>query len=308
LPVIYSPDYDCPEATTLLSTRKQAVVFDLIHASDLAKGCSFLEGEPATADQLQLIHTRKYVEAFLAGTPRGLAQSQRFDWSPKFARSVLAVNGGHLLACRQALQNGLSFHLASGAHHARAECGSDFCTFNYLAWCPKFMMQEGEIERTLIVDLDTHQGDGNWLLTRDDPRFRCFDISGCSMDVPPHHVADGDYWLIGKDRFSARYFEALKRLPCIIDDFKPDLIQFQAGMDCYEKDPMMDGNGGLTAEELARRDRFVIESCRERRLPLVVNLAGGYCDMKTTAKLHFQTFLICLASISGSPNMESLKN
>lgn len=296
LPVIYSPAYDCPEATDLPSTRKQALLHDMIRGSGMSEGCQFLTPEPADTGHLRLAHTEEYIHAFLTGEPRALAESQGFHWSEKFRDSVLAVNGGHLLACKVALDKGVAFHLASGAHHARRERGSGYCTFNYLAWCSLQLLQEQKLQRVLIVDLDTHQGDGTYTLTRDNPNTRCFDISGGDMGVPPHHESDGDYWLLGRESFSERYFEALGKLPAVLDAFEPDLVQYQAGMDCYEGDPVMEGVG-LTKKELSDRDRIVIEMCREKGTPLVVNLAGGYCGLETVAQLHFQTFAILMANL-----------
>lgn len=274
------------------------MLFDAIRASKEVVRCSFHEGEPAFAAQIGLVHTPEYVRAILTGEPRALAESQEFQWSEKFACSVLAVNGGHLLACRLALEEGLSFHLASGGHHAHAGHGSGYCTFNYLAWCPMALMNEGLIQRVLIVDLDTHQGDGNWTLTRTDRRFRCFDISGCSMGVPPHHGEDGDYWLIrGRDSFGAKYMGCLAKLSEVMDRFRPDLVEYQAGMDVWESDPMM-GGVGLSSAEIRKRDREVIGLCVRKKVPVVVNLAGGYSEMGVTVRLHFGTFLACMNGMS----------
>ncbi|MBI4025534.1 MAG: hypothetical protein HY360_11175 [Verrucomicrobia bacterium] len=301
LPVIFSPAYDCPEATSYPSTRKQAVVRRRLDEPDFSGRCEFIEGTPATAEQLALCHDPAYIRAVLDGAPQHLAESQGFDWSPAFARSVLAVNGGHLAACRLALERGLVLHLASGAHHARRESGFGFCTFNYLVWCPLALMNEARIARVLIVDLDTHQGDGAWLLTRKDRRFRCFDISGSSMGVPPHHEADGDYWLVGRDDFSREYFECLDPLPDVLDCFKPDLVEYQAGMDCYASDPMAHGVG-LNRDGLRRRDRRVIRECRQRNIPTVVNLAGGYTTLDEVAELHLGTVCACLDAMHQRTN------
>jgi acetoin utilization deacetylase AcuC-like enzyme len=44
-------------------------------------------------------------------------------------------------------------------------------------------------------------------------------------------------------------------------------------VDPHIDDPL---GGGLTAEQLVRRDHIVFQGCRETGVPVVVNLAGGY--------------------------------
>ncbi len=52
----------------------------------------------------------------------------------------------------------------------------------------------------------------------------------------------------------------------------------------------------LTKEGLIQRDLWVIQSCVERNLPLVIVFAGGYAeDTLDTVEIHANT---CLAAIS----------
>jgi acetoin utilization deacetylase AcuC-like enzyme len=61
---------------------------------------------------------------------------------------------------------------------------------------------------------------------------------------------------------------------------------FQAGMDAYEHDPV-GGIPGVDETFLRRRDSHVIQQVSWRRIPLVVNLAGGYVD--GVERLHLMT-------------------
>lgn len=54
-------------------------------------------------------------------------------------------------------------------------------------------------------------------------------------------------------RDAATYFELLAELPAFIDAVRPELIQFQAGMDCHEDDSV-GGVSGLSGERLKERD------------------------------------------------------
>ena len=78
------------------------------------------------------MHTRAYVDAVRTGEPRALAESQKFPWSPQLYPSVLLTGGGCLAAARRALRDGVAAAVVSGFHHAHADHGEGFCTFNSL--------------------------------------------------------------------------------------------------------------------------------------------------------------------------------
>jgi acetoin utilization deacetylase AcuC-like enzyme len=51
------------------------------------------------------------------------------------------------------------------------------------------------------------------------------------------------------------------------------------------------GRLALSDDGIARRDRFVLEACRTRGLPLVITIAGGYAPTPgRTAELHSIVF------------------
>jgi len=70
-----------------------------------------------------------------------------------------------------------------GTHHAYADAGSGFCILNDLAYTAAVVLQQGLVERVLILDLDVHQvsrGGGEAGRGRDTGRKRaCRCGSGC---------------------------------------------------------------------------------------------------------------------------------
>ena len=230
------------------------------------------------------VHDAGYVRAVRTGEPRSLAEGQGFHWSPAFAQAVARIWAGHAFACRLALEEGVAFHPVSGAHHAGRERGGGFCTFNFLVGAGRQLLDAGLAARVAVVDLDAHQGDGTWRLVKDDERFGLFDVAGSD-------------WIGGLDAGrivmrvvcdAAGYEAALAGLPAFLDQFAPGLVQYQAGMDCHEDDPI-GGVPGVDAAFLAARDRMVIEEVVRRGIPLVINLAGGYQSDGTTVALHVKT-------------------
>ena len=62
---------------------------------------------------------------------------------------------------------------------------------------------------------------------------------------------------------------------------------YLAGADPFEGDRL--GRLSVTKAGLAERDRIVLETCRERGIPVAVTMAGGYaCEVEDTVEIHFQ--------------------
>lgn len=295
IPTVWDERYHCPEAGGFVSTTKQKGVIERATENGWLRllGHECFDAE-ATWSQIESVHDRAYVAAVRTGAPRTLAQSQGFQWAPAFAESVGRIWSGHVEACRLALDTGLVFHPVSGAHHASYRTGGGFCTFNFLVGGGRVLLREGRVERVMVVDLDTHQGNGTWELVGDDAGFAIFDLSGADFGVPEVE-ADGRFSRLARN--DEDYFELLARLPTHMDAVRPNLIQFQAGMDCHEDD-WLGGIPGLSAERLRERDRFVFETAHSRGIPVVFNLAGGY-QGEPTIELHLSTVRAALSLEAG---------
>jgi acetoin utilization deacetylase AcuC-like enzyme len=282
---VWHDSYFQPTAASWLSTRKQKdVVAGASNLIVMAGADSLVEPSPEVWASIARIHDPAYVEAVRTGEPRHLAQSQGFKWSREWADSVARIWAGQTEAAKIALEEGISFHPASGAHHAERSTGGGFCTFNYLVGAAKDVLAMG-VEKVLICDLDTHQGNGVFDLV-DDPRIVQFDISGCNFGVRPQEHLEGGIFYRCVDTHE-EYFEALDNLTTYLDYHKPGLVLFQAGMDCHEQD--MGPVEGLNAERLIERDLFVFRECKRRGIPVAFNLAGGYIKGGLTVQLHVNT-------------------
>lgn len=272
----------CTAAAFTNSSLKQQVVVDLA----LNEGLLDLRQVPFNAAQSWLAitgaHDRTYVEAVRSGRPRQLAESQGFRWSPAFASAVARIWSGHLGACRLARERGMVFHPASGAHHAGYSSGSAFCTFNFLAGAARDSLRQG-VSPVAIIDLDAHAGNGTHELVGGQPGIALFDIAGGMWDTvvntpwTEYHIAED----------AQAYQSALDRLPAFLDRVRPALVQYQAGMDPFEDDPV-GRTPGVDEAFLRARDRFVIEEVRNRGIPVVVNIAGGYVEGRSE-RLHLNT-------------------
>ncbi len=264
IPTVWDSRYCTQASGTLLSTRKAASVVALARPLlDIYTDDTYDRAE--TIADVSRVHDPAYVRAVVTGNPRYLAESQGFDWSPEFADSVLRIWSGHIAACQLALDMGLVLHPVSGAHHAHRVHGGGFCTFCFLVGAGARLLDEHVVARVAVIDLDAHYGDGTYSLVKDDARFSHFDVQAAKN--------------------KAEYFARLSALPAWLRRARPGLVQYQAGADPYEHDPI-GGIPGMDADALRQRDRFVFDALRD--IPTVTNLAGGYVA-GVTEQLHLAT-------------------
>lgn len=291
LPTIWNELYHCPDASTVLSTRKHKMLVEDAQAAgllDLRSDDAF--DEEHVWAEISLIHSPQYVNAVRTGVPRTLAESQGFTWCQALVAAVSRGWSGTHAAVRVAMQEGMAFHAASGAHHAERDHGAGFCTFNDVAGVGRLLLDQGKLERVAVIDLDTHQGNGTWSLAGSDERFGFFDVAHASWSVPEIETARAVFRIVRGD---AEYFDVLKGLPAFLRTFQPSLVFYLAGMDCHESDDM-GGVPGMDWARLAERDRFVFEQIEALGVPLIFSPAGGYQADGTTIALHLNTIRAAL--------------
>jgi acetoin utilization deacetylase AcuC-like enzyme len=263
----------CTNAALTNSTVKQADVVRLASAKGLLDICPAVPFDAAeTWADIAQVHVPGYATAVRTGRPEGLAESQGFRWSPEFADAVARIWQGQYWAAARVIETGgFVFHPVSGAHHAGRAEGMGFCTLNFLAGAALRVLREGRVRRVAIVDLDAHQGNGTFEWVVGEPRLAHFDISHGYWGVM--RTPSWAEYYVASD--SAQYAGYLAQLDGWIARQKPDVVFYQAGVDCYELDPV-GGIVGVTPEFIAQRDRAVLTCLRDRKIPTVINLGGGY--------------------------------
>jgi acetoin utilization deacetylase AcuC-like enzyme len=125
----YHPGYAAPIGKHVMPITKFSLVADGLRNEPRV---NLEEPAPLTEADLLRVHTPDYIDAVRRGEPRALAESQKFPWTPQLYPSVLLTGGGCLAAADRALQDGIAAALVSGFHHAHADHGEGFCTFNSL--------------------------------------------------------------------------------------------------------------------------------------------------------------------------------
>lgn len=243
----------------------------------------------APVEDLLLVHSEQYVADITTGTlPPAEQRRIGLPWSELFVERAYRVVRGTCEATEAALVHGVAMNLAGGTHHAFADHGEGFCTFNDVAIAIRRLQRAGNISRAAIIDLDVHQGNGTNAIFHDDERVFTFSMHGAknfpfrkvpgSLDV---ELDDG----CGDDEYLALL---ASHLPGVIRDARPDLVVYLAGADPHEGDKL--GRLSLSFDGLKRRDWMVLQSCREVGIPVCVTIAGGYGrDVHDTVQVHLNT-------------------
>ena len=184
------------------------------------------------------------------------------------------ATGGTILACRLALEHGISINLGGGYHHAAGNWAGGFCVYADVPLAVKPLHDEGKVNRVLVVDLDAHQGNGTASVFRGWPWAHILDLY--EDDLFPFTKEPEDFALpVPPDLIGNEYLDIIRdTLPPALDAVQPDLVVYNAGSDPFEGDPL--ARYRLSATDLADRDLLVVDMVQERNIPVAMVLSGGY--------------------------------
>lgn len=257
----------------------------MLRATLEAEGAYRFEPAPlAQRGDLERAHDPAYVASILDGTvdPRVMRRIG-FPWSEGLVRRTLASVGGTLAATSDALATGFGGNLAGGTHHAFYTEGAGFCVFNDLA----VAIRTNRL-RAAVLDLDVHQGDGTAAIFEGDDSVLTISVHG-ENNFPFHKQRSAIDVALPDGVEDQEYLERVRRVLPAIDEFRPEIVFYQSGVDGLRTDRL--GRLKLSHNGLAERDRTVFEFVSERALPIVVTLGGGYSDpISHTVVAHANTF------------------
>lgn len=284
------------ERTGTFPHDKYALVMRVLADSGVAMTVHAPDAMPR--EWLEAVHDPSYVDEVIGcSVPAAKQRRIGFAIDERISRRSQLSPGGTWLAAELALQHGYAANSAGGSHHALADTGAGYCVFNDLALAAHRLIEEGNVSRILILDLDVHQGDGTAALTAG--RSDIFTLSiHAEKNFPTRKARSSLDVGLPDGTGDAVYLDALAgSLPMALDHFVPDLILLQGGVDAHVDDKL--GRLSLTDEGLANRDRFVATEARLRGIPLASTLGGGYgADREAVASRHARTILTLSAILS----------
>ncbi len=306
--LVYSDAYYLPIGEHVFPAEKYRRIRDRLVASDVAESNDFLEPEPATDQDILLVHKPEYVHKLKTGTltPREEMELE-IPYSRDLVEAFWLAAGGSILAARQALADGLGISIGGGFHHAFPDHGEGFCMIHDVAVAIRRLQRDDQIRTAMTVDCDVHQGNGTAAIfagTRTASALlpsagaSTLDSSSPNSALPGkiRGAHAGDVFTISLHQ---RNNYPLWKPPSSIDvdlpdgvedndylawldnalssglrQFEPDLICYIAGADPYREDQL--GGLSLTINGLKRRDELVFRVARARNIPVMVTFAGGY--------------------------------
>jgi acetoin utilization deacetylase AcuC-like enzyme len=314
--LIYSDGYYLPIGEHVFPAEKYRRIRDRLLASGVAEAGDFLQPEPATDQDILLVHEPGYVRKLKTGTlsPREEMELE-VPFSPELVKAFWLAAGGSILAARQALTDGVSVNIGGGFHHAFPDHGEGFCMIHDVAVAIRWLQRDHKIRTAMTVDCDVHQGNGTAAIfggTRapGDPLPSASGSPASAQGVRQRSAHTGDVFTIslhqhnnypqwkppssididlpdgiGDDDYLAWLDNALSSG---LRQFEPDLMCYIAGADPYREDQL--GGLSLTIEGLEKRDELVFRVARARNVPVMVTFAGGYAqNVDDTVTIHCNT-------------------
>ena len=289
--LVYHERYDLNLGPHVFPSQKFRLIYEMLLREGLAKEQDFLKPDAATDEDILRVHTADWVRKLKTGT---LTASEvmllEVPYSPELVEAVWLAAGGTILAAQSALRDGFGSNLSGGFHHAYPEHGEGFCAIHDVAVAIRRLQTDGAIKKTIVVDTDVHHGNGTAAIFRDDPTV--FTLSMHQLNNYPGYKPPSSLDLNMYDGAEdEEYLGAL--IPAVqkaLDKFQPEILFYVGGADPYCEDQL--GGLSLTKAGLKRRDRSVFEEARQRGIPVVTTLAGGYARrVEDTVRIHVNTVL-----------------
>jgi acetoin utilization deacetylase AcuC-like enzyme len=280
---------DLPEGHRFPMEKYDLLPRQLLHEGTINKSHLF---EPTIIhqDHLERVHSNEYLERLFK--LQLTEKEQRVSGFPHNADLIVReamIMEGTRKCSEYALSDGLALNIAGGTHHAYMDRGEGFCLLNDQAIAVNWLLNEKEIGRILIVDLDVHQGNGTASIFSNESRVFTFSMHGKNNYPLKKERSDLDIELEDGTKDDDYLYLLQSSLDSILNTFEPDFIFYQCGVDVIQTDKL--GKLGLTLNGCRKRDRLVFETVRQLEVPVVCSMGGGYSpDIKDIVEAHANTF------------------
>jgi len=316
--LIYTDEYYLPIGSHVFPAEKYGRVHKRLLETGIAEPKDFVAPQPASDQDILLVHTPQYVQKLKTGTLSAREELEmEIPYSPELVRAFWLAAGGSILAADYALNDGIAINIGGGFHHAFPDHGEGFCMIHDVAIAIRRMQRDDKIRTAMTVDCDVHQGNGTAAIFAG-VRVPSPPLPSSAPSVPVSQLATvrnahaGDVFTISLHQ--EHNYPAWKPLSSIDVDlpdeigdddylawldnalssglrqFEPELLCYIAGADPYREDQL--GGLNLTIEGLKKRDALVFRVARARGIPVMVTYAGGYArKIDDTVTIHSNTVI-----------------
>lgn len=291
LQIAFSPiyEYPLPKGHRFPMDKYSLIPQQLIYEGTV-QDKQFFHPDPISEEIILLTHSAKYWEDLKNQT---LSEKEiraiGFPMTPLLVERGRHIAAGTLQCVEYAIKHGISMNAAGGTHHAFKEKGEGFCVFNDIAIAANHLIHSNKFNNILIVDLDVHQGNGSASIFNGQGQVFTFSIHGAKNYPFRKEASHLDIGLPDGTEDEAYLKILFNILPRVIDQHRPELIFYQAGVDILSTDRL--GRLSVSREGCRKRDKYVMEICKKNKIPLVVTMGGGYSpQLSHIIEAHANTF------------------
>src|SRR5438045_8973376 len=144
--LIYSDDYYLPIGAHVFPAEKYRLVHRRLLDTKIAEPADFLTPQPASDQDILLVHKPEYVNKLKNGTLSPLEEMQmEIPDSPELVQAFWLSAGGSILAAQNALKDRVAFNIGGGFHHAFPDHGEGFCMIHDVAVAIRSMQRAARI-------------------------------------------------------------------------------------------------------------------------------------------------------------------
>jgi len=251
---------------------------------------NFFEPSLPHDEHILAVHDESYYRDLInLDLDKRAARKIGFPLSGQLIERERIIADGTIKGCEFALEHGIAMNIAGGTHHAYSNRAEAFCLLNDQAIGARYLQQHHLAKQILIVDLDVHQGNGTAEIFQDDPSVFTFSMHGKGNYPFKKETSDLDIPL-EKDTTDETYLSLLKKtLPELLEKVRPDFIFYLCGVDVLASDKL--GTLAMSLEGSKERDRYVLQTCFDAKIPVQCSMGGGYSpDIKIIVEAHANTF------------------
>ncbi|WP_461042867.1 histone deacetylase family protein [Spirosoma harenae] len=291
LQIAFSPVYglQLPEGHRFPMSKYELIHEQLLYEGTCTEANFFVPD--AVVDRWVLgVHTADYVQALKTLTvSASMMRRIGFPLTRELIDREWVITQGTIDCTQLAEREGVAMNIAGGTHHAYPDRGEGFCLLNDVGVAANYLLETGQSQKILVIDLDVHQGNGTAVMFQREPRVFTFSMHGKDNYPLKKEQSDVDIDFPTGTADEAYLNTLYDVLPRLIRQEAPDFLFYISGVDILESDRL--GKLSVSREGCKERDRFVFEQAIKNNLPITVSMGGGYSPrLADIVEAHCNTF------------------
>jgi acetoin utilization deacetylase AcuC-like enzyme len=281
----HDPGRNHPESARRVSAAAREIGSVMMQSRNALQ---FVTPEKASIETVEMVHATEYIRLVdaVCRAGGGPLDSRDTVTSPESYEVALYAVGGMLkavnLIMKGEFENAFALVRPPG-HHAERFRALGFCIFNNVAIAAQYLIEQFDLSKVLILDVDAHHGNGTQQKFYETDRVLYVSLHEDPTDFPGtgfmNEVGKGEgtgynvnipFPYGTGDRI---YVRAVKEIVIpIAYQYEPEFILVSAGFDSHYSDPV--GNLSLSAR------------CIQKVYEAIVSLASKTCGKKLACVLE----------------------